>query len=257
MAAPHADRRRRAAALGAAGPERRRDPRAAHLDAPAGEPHMGKLPNNDYGAGIVDAYAAITPRASPGRCAASCAARAVPLAARVAVPALGIETTSDPATGAYELTRAGGHAATVEVSPYGYRAASRRDLDRRRGGARPRLHARPRAASTRSPAPSPAARRRRSRARASASPARRSRRAYTGAEGAFSLEVADGRVHGQRRGDRPTSGATRQVDGRRRRDGRRSRSSRSPPRSRPAGASTRTTPTRTGLSGEELAARRR
>ena len=83
------------------------------------EPHMGKLPNNDYGTGIVDAYAAITAARFSSTLTGVVRGLDGPIAARVSVPALGVETTSDPATGFYELTLKEG-TWTVEASAYGF-----------------------------------------------------------------------------------------------------------------------------------------
>jgi outer membrane protein assembly factor BamB/protocatechuate 3,4-dioxygenase beta subunit len=86
------------------------------------EPHMGALPDNNYGAGIVDAFAAVTHVAHSGTVTGTVAGPDGPLEATVA--ANGQTTTSDAETGAYELTvRAGDHELTA--SAYGFDSHTR------------------------------------------------------------------------------------------------------------------------------------
>ena len=91
------------------------------------EPHMGSVPNDTYGTGIVDAYAAVTRAAHSGTVTGRVSGPDGPLAATVTIA--GESTTSDARTGAYELPAPAGrqevtvraygfvtHRATVEVS---------------------------------------------------------------------------------------------------------------------------------------------
>ena len=111
------------------------------------EPHMGKLPNDNYGHGIADAFAAITAARFSGTLTGTITGPDGPLAATVSIPELGLETTSDATTGFYELRVREG-AWDVEVSAYGYveesdarrrRCGRRRDA-RLRAGGRSRPH---------------------------------------------------------------------------------------------------------------------
>jgi outer membrane protein assembly factor BamB len=83
------------------------------------EPHMGRVPNNDYGTGIVDAEAAVVAATLSGRLSGTITGPSGPMEATVAIPALGLSTSSDATTGFYELVV---HEGTweVEVSAYGF-----------------------------------------------------------------------------------------------------------------------------------------
>lgn len=83
------------------------------------ETHMGEAPNNEYGAGIVDARAAIVAARFSGTLTGTVAGPDGPIAATVAVPDLGLTTTSDPGTGFYELRLPEG-TWTLEVGAYGW-----------------------------------------------------------------------------------------------------------------------------------------
>ncbi|HEX7254833.1 MAG TPA: carboxypeptidase regulatory-like domain-containing protein [Gaiellaceae bacterium] len=83
------------------------------------EPHMGRLPNNDYGHGIADAYAAITRARFSGTLTGTVHGPEGPIAgARVEIPALALQTETD-AAGVYELRVQQG-SWDVEVSAYGF-----------------------------------------------------------------------------------------------------------------------------------------
>ncbi|MEU6076232.1 carboxypeptidase regulatory-like domain-containing protein [Micromonospora sp. NPDC047074] len=82
------------------------------------EPHMGKLPNNDYGAGIADARAAITAARYSGTVSGTVRGPQGPLGATVSIPELGVTTTADSATGFYDLRVKAG-TWTVRVADYG------------------------------------------------------------------------------------------------------------------------------------------
>lgn len=83
------------------------------------EQHMGAVPNNEYGAGIVDAYAAVTAARFSGTVSGTVRGADGPVAATVEVPDLAVHTRSDPATGFYELRlRAGTW--PVRISAYGH-----------------------------------------------------------------------------------------------------------------------------------------
>jgi len=83
------------------------------------EPHMGRVPNNDYGAGIADAEAAIVSATLSGSLTGTITGPDGPVAATVEIPALGIETTAESTTGFYELVVREG-TWEVDVSAYGY-----------------------------------------------------------------------------------------------------------------------------------------
>ncbi len=83
------------------------------------EEHMGRVPNNHYGHGIVDAYAATTRAAKSGLVTGTVTGPDGPVAATVAVAGTNLEVTADPETGAYELWVPEG-TATVRVGAYGY-----------------------------------------------------------------------------------------------------------------------------------------
>jgi len=82
------------------------------------EPFMGQTPNNAYGHGIVDSYAATTRAAHSGLVAGQVTGPDGPVAASVSI-ADGPSTTADPATGDYELYAPPG-TQTIRVSAYGY-----------------------------------------------------------------------------------------------------------------------------------------
>ncbi len=83
------------------------------------EPHMGGLPNDSYGHGIVDAFAATTRVMFAGTLAGTITDADGPVEATVSIPDEDLATTSDPETGAYSLfVLEGTHDVTVEA--YGY-----------------------------------------------------------------------------------------------------------------------------------------
>lgn len=82
------------------------------------EPSMGTLPNNAYGHGIVDAYAATTQAALAGLVSGQVTGPDGPVAATVQVVD-GPATSTDPDTGDYEIYALAG-TQTIEVSAYGY-----------------------------------------------------------------------------------------------------------------------------------------
>ena len=82
------------------------------------EQFMGALPNNAYGHGIVDAYAATTRAAHSGLLSGTVTGPDGPVEATITVVD-GPSTTTDPATGDYELYAAAG-TLTVQVTAYGY-----------------------------------------------------------------------------------------------------------------------------------------
>ncbi|HVM16336.1 MAG TPA: carboxypeptidase regulatory-like domain-containing protein [Gaiellaceae bacterium] len=87
------------------------------------EPHMGRLPNNDYGHGIADAFAAVTAARFSGTLLGTVAGPDGPLAgARVTVPELGLSAETD-AAGTYELRVKEG-TWQVRVAAYGYVSAT-------------------------------------------------------------------------------------------------------------------------------------
>lgn len=86
-------------------------------------PQMGALPNDNYGSGIVDAYAAITAARFSGTLTGTVSGPAGPIAATLSVPALAVSTTSDAETGFYELRLKQG-TWEVEVSAYGFTPAT-------------------------------------------------------------------------------------------------------------------------------------
>lgn len=89
-----------------------------HLQASARvEPHMGAVPNNRYGSGIVDAYAAVTRVAHSGTLAGTITGPDGPVEATV--EAAGRSAISDPSTGAYELVLPEG-VQDVTVAAYGF-----------------------------------------------------------------------------------------------------------------------------------------
>jgi outer membrane protein assembly factor BamB len=154
-----------------------------------GEPHMGRLPNNDYGHGIADAYAAITLARFSGTLTGTVSGPDGPIAgARVAVPELELEATTDVA-GAYELRVEQG-TWDVEVSAYGYvgtgaeiSIAAQAELTRDFALAAADVHT---LTGTVSAGGSPVAG---ARVRVAGTPLEP---AYTSADGAFSFEVAAG-----------------------------------------------------------------
>ncbi|QDO88252.1 S8 family serine peptidase [Ornithinimicrobium ciconiae] len=82
------------------------------------EQFMGQLPNNAYGHGIVDSYAATTRAAHAGLITGQVSGPDGPVAATLTIVD-GNSTTADPATGDYELYAAAG-TQTLRVSAYGY-----------------------------------------------------------------------------------------------------------------------------------------
>jgi outer membrane protein assembly factor BamB/subtilisin family serine protease len=89
-----------------------------HLQASARvEPHMGAVPNNRYGSGIVDAFAAVTRVAFSGTLTGTITGPDGPVEATVSVA--GRSATSDPGSGEFELAvPEGNHELTV--SAYGF-----------------------------------------------------------------------------------------------------------------------------------------
>lgn len=83
------------------------------------EPHMGAVPNNNYGSGIVDASAAIVAARFSGTIAGTIRGPDGPVAATVSVADLGVSTVSDPTTGFYELRLREG-TWPIKVEAYGY-----------------------------------------------------------------------------------------------------------------------------------------
>ncbi|MCP2328366.1 subtilisin family serine protease [Hamadaea flava] len=82
------------------------------------ESHMGAVPNNAYGTGIIDAYAAVTRAAYSGTVTGRVTGPdGKPRAATVTIA--GALTTADPQTGAYSLVAPAG-AQDVTVSAYGF-----------------------------------------------------------------------------------------------------------------------------------------
>ncbi|MBB5787017.1 carboxypeptidase regulatory-like domain-containing protein [Jiangella mangrovi] len=99
------------------------DIRALLEDTARTEPHMGDLPNDSYGAGIVDAYAAVTRAAYSGTVSGTVTGPdGDPVAgATIAVGDTATATTDD--TGAYAVpVAAGDH--TVTAAAYGYVTAT-------------------------------------------------------------------------------------------------------------------------------------
>src|SRR5690606_37333629 len=84
------------------------------------EPSMGAIPNNAYGYGIVDSYAATTRAAHSGLISGQVTGPDGPVAATLSIVD-GPATTADPATGDYELYAAPG-TRTVQVAAYGFQA---------------------------------------------------------------------------------------------------------------------------------------
>ncbi|WP_109474065.1 carboxypeptidase regulatory-like domain-containing protein [Ornithinimicrobium cavernae] len=95
------------------------------------EQFMGALPNNAYGHGIVDAYAATTRAAHSGLISGTVTGPDGPVAATLTVVD-GPGTTADAATGAYDLYAVSG-TQTVRVTAYGY-AAQEHTVEVTRGG---------------------------------------------------------------------------------------------------------------------------
>jgi subtilisin family serine protease len=85
------------------------------------EPHMGALPDNDYGSGIVDAYAAVTTAIDSGTLSGTVTGPDGPVAARLTVVGTEWTTVAVPDTGQYLLTiPSGTH--DVRVTAPGYEA---------------------------------------------------------------------------------------------------------------------------------------
>ncbi len=83
------------------------------------EAHMGSLPDDAYGHGILDAYAATQRVTIAGIVEGTITGPDGPIEATVSVPAEGLSTTSDPESGDYELfVPEGEHVVVVEA--YGY-----------------------------------------------------------------------------------------------------------------------------------------
>lgn len=83
------------------------------------ETTMGPLPNNAYGHGIVDAFAATTRAAHSGLVTGAVTGPDGPVAAQLSILDSPAATTTDPATGGYELwVPTGVH--TLRVEAYGY-----------------------------------------------------------------------------------------------------------------------------------------
>ncbi|WP_256837637.1 carboxypeptidase regulatory-like domain-containing protein [Ornithinimicrobium faecis] len=82
------------------------------------EQFMGALPNNAFGHGIVDAYAATTRAAHSGLISGTVSGPEGPVAATITVVD-GQATTADATTGDYELYAEGG-TQTVQVTAYGF-----------------------------------------------------------------------------------------------------------------------------------------
>jgi outer membrane protein assembly factor BamB/subtilisin family serine protease len=83
------------------------------------EPHMGALPDQSYGHGIVDAFAATERVTIAGTLEGTVTGPDGPIEATVSIPDEDAATTSDPDTGAYELfVREGDHLVVIEA--YGY-----------------------------------------------------------------------------------------------------------------------------------------
>ncbi len=81
--------------------------------------HMGQLPNNNYGHGIVDAYEATSRAAHSGQVTGSVSGPDGPVAATLTVADEDASTDADPETGLYELfLPSGTHEVVVEA--YGY-----------------------------------------------------------------------------------------------------------------------------------------
>ncbi|USQ78187.1 carboxypeptidase regulatory-like domain-containing protein [Ornithinimicrobium faecis] len=83
------------------------------------EDHMGEVPNNNYGHGIIDTYAATSVVAHSGRLTGTVTGPEGPLEATVSVDGGDFEVVSDPATGSYAVTVPTG-GAEVSVSAFGY-----------------------------------------------------------------------------------------------------------------------------------------
>ncbi|MCX4390863.1 carboxypeptidase regulatory-like domain-containing protein [Micromonospora peucetia] len=82
------------------------------------EPHMGRLPNNDYGVGIADARAAVVAARFSGTVSGTIRGPQGPLGATVSISELGVSTTADPVTGFYDLRVKAG-TWTVRFADYG------------------------------------------------------------------------------------------------------------------------------------------
>lgn len=94
--------------------------RAALIDTARAEPHMGEVPNNAYGAGVIDAYDAVTRVAHAGEVRGTITDQetGAPVAATITV-ADDVEVATDPATGTFRAyVREGTHGVMVEA--YGY-----------------------------------------------------------------------------------------------------------------------------------------
>jgi len=83
------------------------------------EPSMGNVPNNNYGSGIADAEAAVVAATLSGTLSGTITGPDGPIAATVEIPELGLSTISDAVTGFYELVVHEGPR-DVRVSAYGY-----------------------------------------------------------------------------------------------------------------------------------------
>src|SRR5699024_3057515 len=94
--------------------------RDALTDTARVEPHMGEVPNNTYGNGIVDAHAAVTRVAYAGEIEGTItdAESGAPIEATIAVGDE-VETTSDPETGQFHAY-VGEGTYDVTISAYGY-----------------------------------------------------------------------------------------------------------------------------------------
>lgn len=83
------------------------------------ESHMGRVPNNSFGHGIVDAFQATTRASHSGLVSGTVTGPDGPVAAHISATTADAQTSSDPQTGAYELwLPEGDH--EIEVSAYGF-----------------------------------------------------------------------------------------------------------------------------------------